>query len=156
MIIQKRKKKYIEDTIDFSRALHQYIQLEKRNNPNNFLDIDKTLNDFEDDYSKELNSENHSEFILALFGKLLEKNGTKVYILKEKDKNFENIELASIQTLCVLNSEKKYNIHFDFGKYINLEILKNETKQKYFLDEYKKKISKILKIDMNRITIICK
>ena len=82
---------------------------------------------------------------------MLEKNGTKVYILKEKDKNFENIELASIQTLCVLNSEKKYNIHFDFGKYINLEILKNETKQKYFLDEYKKKISKILKIDMNRI-----
>ena len=71
--------------------------------------------------------------------------------MKEKDKNFENIELASIQTLCVLNSQKKYNIHFEFGKNINLEILKNETKQKYFLEQYKKKISRILKIDMDRI-----
>ena len=98
-----------------------------------------------------LNSKDHNQFILALFGKLLEKNGTKVHILKEKDKNYENIELSSIQALCALYSQKKYNIHFDFGEVRNLEILKSQTKQKYFLDEYKKKISGILKIDMNRI-----
>ena len=58
----QKKKNYIENTIDFSRNLHNYIHLEKRNNPDNFIDIRKTLEDF-DEYSEILNSKKHTYFI---------------------------------------------------------------------------------------------
>ena len=80
-----KKKKYIEDTIDLLRAVNHFVVIEKRKNPNNFIDINKTLEDF-DNYSSTLNSKKHGEFILALLGKFLEQNGTKVNILKQKVK----------------------------------------------------------------------
>ena len=147
-----KKKKYIEDTIDFSRALHQYITIERKKNPNSFLDINQTLNDF-DDYSSRLNSKDHGEFILALLGKLLEQNWIKAHILKEKDKNFDNIELSSIQALCSLGSQKKYNIHFDFGEIRNKEIVDDKSEQNNFLEKYKRKIAGILNIDLNRLIL---
>ena len=145
-----KKYKYIEKTIDFSRILHQYITIEKIKNPNNFLDINSTLFNF-NDYSSVLNSKNHGNFILALLGKFFEINGMKAYILKKKDTNFDKIELSSIQTLFSLGTQRKYEIHFNFGKKRNEEILNNINKQNEFLSTYKKKISDILKIDINRI-----
>ena len=145
-----KKYKYIEETIDFSRILHQYITIEKIKNPNNFLDINSTLFNF-NDYSSVLNSKNHGNFILALLGKFFEINGMKAYILKKKDTNFDKIELSSIQTLFSLGTQRKYEIHFNFGKKRNEEILNNINKQNEFLSTYKKKISDILKIDINRI-----
>ena len=145
-----KKYKYIEKTIDFSRILHQYITIEKIKNPNNFLDINSTLFNF-NDYSSVLNSKNHGNFILALLGKFFEINGMKAYILKKKDTNFDKIELSSIQTLFSLGTQRKYEIHFNFGKKRNEEILNNINKQNEFLSKYKKKISDILKIDINRI-----
>ena len=86
-----KKYKYIEKTIDFSRILHQYITIEKIKNPNNFLDINSTLFNF-NDYSSVLNSKNHGNFILAILCKFFEINGMKAYILKKKDTNFDKIE----------------------------------------------------------------
>ena len=146
----QKKKNYIENTIDFSRNLHNYIHLEKRNNPDNFIDIRKTLEDF-DEYSEILNSKKHTYFILALLGKFLEENGTKVSILKEKDKNFDGIELSSLQALFSLGTQRKYYIHFKLGESKTYEILNNKSEQKKFIALYKQKISNLLKIDINRI-----
>ena len=142
--------KYIEDSIDFSRILHQYVIIEAIKNPNNFLDIDETLKNFKD-YSSTLNSRNHGNFILALLGKFFQINGMKTNILKKKDPNFNNIELCCIQSLFSLGTQRKYEIHFNFGKKENELILKDEKLQNQFLKEYKIKISKILRIDVNRL-----
>ena len=75
----------------------------------------------------------------------------KAYILKKKDTNFDKIELSSIQTLFSLGTQRKYEIHFNFAKKRNEEILNNINKQNEFLSTYKKKLSDILKIDINRI-----
>ena len=146
----EQKKNYLEETFDFTEALNQYISVEKIKNPNNFIDIYDTLENFDDDYSI-LNSSNHRDFILALFGKFLEINGTKTYIMKKKIKEFDNLELSSIQTLFSLGSQRKYEIHFDFGKTKNFEILKDTKIQNKFLNKYKNKIAKILNINENRI-----
>ena len=37
---------------------------------------------------------------------MLEKNGTKIYISKEKDQNFDNIELATMESLLLLGKKK--------------------------------------------------
>ena len=148
----QKKKNYIEDTIDFSRALNHFVVREKRKNLNNFIDINKTLEDF-DDYSSTLNSKKHGEFILALLGKFLEENGTKVNILKEKDKELDDIELSSLQALFSLGTQRKYYIHFNLGETETYEILKNKSLQLKFLENYKNKISNILKIDINRIIL---
>ena len=146
----EQKKNYLEETFDFTEALNQYISVEKIKNPNNFIDIYDTLENFDDDYSI-LNSSKHQDFILALFGKFLEINGTKTYIMKKKIEEFDNIELSSIQTLFSLGSQRKYEIHFDFGKTKNFEILKDKKIQNEFLNKYKEKIANILNINENRI-----
>ena len=150
--VEKKKKKYIEDTIDFSRALNNFVVIEKRKKPNNFIDINKTLKDFKD-YSSTLNSKNHGKFILALLGKFLEQNGTKVNILKQKDKELDNIELSSLQALFSLGTQRKYYIHFGLGESKTYEILNNKSEQLKFLETYKEKISNILKINKDRIIL---
>ena len=146
----EKKKMYLEDTFDFSEALNQYIAFEKIKNKNNFINKENILENFKD-YSSILNSNEHGDFILSLFGTFLEMNGTKTYILKKKEEDFNNIELSSIQALFSLGSQRKYEIHFDFGKTRNLEILKDKKIQNEFLNTYKIKIANLLKINVNRI-----
>ena len=98
-----------------------------------------------------MNSKENPEFILAILGKCIEKNGTHVYISKTKNKKFDNIELASIQSLISLGKEKKYEIHFDFGKEKNNEIFNDSIKRENFIRKWKEEISKILKIDINNL-----
>jgi len=71
--------------------------------------------------------------------------------MKKKIEEFDNIELSSIQTLFSLGSQRKYEIHFDFGKTKNFEILKDKKIQNEFLNKYKEKIANILNINENRI-----
>ena len=63
------KKIFIEKSIIASRILKKYIKLEKEKNPNNFIDINKPLNNFEKIY-KNLCSFDNKEFWLSLFVKI--------------------------------------------------------------------------------------
>ena len=146
------KYKYLEDSIDFSRVLNQYVTIESYKNPNNFLDIDSTLRNFKD-YSSKLNSKDHGNFILSLLGKFFQLNGMNTHILKQKDKNFDKIELCSLQTLFSLGTQRKYEIHFDFGETENEKLLGDKNYQIKFLEMYKEKIANKLKIDKKRIIL---
>ena len=90
---------------------------------------------------------------MSLIGKCIENNGTKVYISKNKDNKFKNIELASIQSLFSLSSQKKYEIHFDFGKELNNKILNDPNKQKEFILDYSKKISQLLNLNIDNLIL---
>ena len=141
----KRNDLFIEDSIKASSILEKYTVLEKEKNPDNFIDIDKTLNENDNFYGK-LNNLNDPIFILSLFGKCLQNKGIKVNITKEKDETFKDIEIASIQSLFSLYNYKKYELHFDFGKEINQKILKDTEFQESFLQRKKKEIMRKLSI----------
>ena len=67
--------------------------------------MNETLENF-DHYSSILNSQKHGDFILSLLAKFFDENGTKTYILKNKDKEFKDIELSSLQALFSLGSQR--------------------------------------------------
>ena len=140
----KKKKIFIENNIDFSRNLKKYIIIEKNKNPDNYIDKDEILNNL-DNVLDGINK-NTPEFILSLIGKSVENNGTELYITKNPNEHFKNLELASVQSLFSFATKNKYELHFNFGKEENEKILNSEEKQEELLQNYKIKISKELNI----------
>ena len=141
----ENNKNFIENNIISSSIIKKYITIEKEKNPNNYIDIDETLNDVDNVYDN-LNSMDKDNFILSLVGKCLEKNGTEVSISKKKDEKFKDIELASIQSLFSLGSQKKYELHFDFGEENNKKILNEKEEKEKFLKKWKPILAKKLNI----------
>jgi len=76
-------KNFIENNIISSSIIKKYITIEKEKNPDNYVNIDETLNDVDSAYDN-LNSMDKDDFILSLLGKCLEKNGTEISISKKK------------------------------------------------------------------------
>ena len=145
-----KKKKFIEDNINYTDILKRYIIDDKIQNPDNYIDIDETINNA-DYLNTNLNSKENGYFILSLLGKCIENNGIQSFISKSKNTKFKDIEMASIQSLIGLGNEKKFEIHFDFGHKENDIILNNEEKKEEFTIKYKKEISDKLKIDINNL-----
>ena len=146
-----KTKDFIEKNIDFSNELKKFITIEKMNNPENYVDIDKTLDKFEN-ISKEINS-NESDYVLSLVGKILEKNGTEMNISKNKNEKLNKIELTSLQYLFTLGNKKKFELHFDFGEEQNKKIFSDPLEKEKFLKEYKKKISEKLQINEENLIL---
>ena len=142
----EKTKQFIEEKIRFSRILKKTIE-----NKNNYIDTEKIVKNYSN-LKKEYNSKNPN-FVLSLLSKCYEKTGTKIYIAKEKDKELNNIETASIQSLFSIGTKKKYEIHFDFGKEKNEKILNNKEEQEKFLIEYKKKLSEKLNIKSENLIL---
>ena len=145
----KKKKQFIKNNIEFSRMVKKYIIIEKSKNPDNYINIDETLNNL-DKVLDGINS-NSPEFILSLIGKCGLNNGTDVYISKNSNEDFKNLELASMQSFFSLGTQNKYELHFDFGEEENENILNSPKKQKEFLRKYKKIISSELKINKHNL-----
>ena len=139
------KKNFIEKSIKYMSNLKKYIIIQKEKNPNNYIDINKTLYENEKIYV-DRNSLNNESFLLSIFGKFLENNGIEVNISKKKDNIFKDIELASIQTLFSFGNQKKYELHFDFGEDNNKKILNDPEEKEKFLNDWKIKISQKLNI----------
>ena len=144
------KKNYFESKITISEKLKTYIVNESIKNPDNFINIDETINDI-DNIHNDMNSEENPEFILSILGKCISDFGTQVYISKSKDKKFNDIELASIQSFVSLGKEKKYQIHFDFGEEKNQKILNDALEKENFLQFWKEEIAKELNISKKNI-----
>lgn len=121
----EKKKDFIEDNMEYSSMIKRYITKEKIMHPENYIDIDNTVNHL-DNFSKDLN--NNNDYVLSLLGKSVENNGIEMNISKKKDENFEKIELASIQSIFTLSDKKKYELHFDFGDDENTKIIKDPQK----------------------------
>ena len=145
-----KKKNYIKECIDYSPIYKRYLDIEEIKNPGQFINKDDILNDI-NNFSLDLNTKNNSIFILCLLGKMLEKNGAKIYISKEKDQNFDNIELATMESLLLLGKKKKYIFHFDFDKKKNEKILNDLLIQKKFIEDLKNIIKNHTKtLDINK------
>ena len=147
----EKTKQFIEEKIRFSRTLNKYILKKTIENKNNYIDTEKVVKNYSN-LKKKYNSKNPN-FILSLLSKCYEKTGTKIYIAKEKDKELNNIEIASIQSLFSIGTKKKYELHFDFGKEKNEKILNDKEEQENFLIEYKKKLCEKLKIKSENIIL---
>ena len=140
------KKNFIEKSIKYMSNLKKYITIQKEKNPNNYIDINKTLYENEKIYGKG-KSLNDESYLLSIFGKFLENNDIEVNISKKKDNIFKDIELASIQTLFSLGNQIKYELHFDFGEDTNRKILNNPEAKEKFLKDWKIKIAQKLNIN---------
>ena len=68
-------------------------------------------------------------------------------------KKFDDMELASIQSLFCLINQQKYILHFDFGEENNLKILNDILEQEQFIKEMKLKISSSLKINIDKLIL---
>ena len=145
-------KKFIEDNIISSSILKKYITIEKEKNPDNYVNIDETLNDLDNIYDN-LNSIGKDEFILSLLGKCIEKNGTEISISRKKDEKFKDIELASIQTLFSLGNQKKFELHFDFGNENNKKILNEKEEKEKFIKKWKPILAEKLKIHEEQLIL---
>ena len=139
----------MENNIDYSRILKKHIIIEKSEHPENYIDKDEILNDL-DQVIDGINS-NSSDFILSVIGKCVENNGTEVYITKKSNEEFKNLELASVQSLFSLGNQKKFVLHFNFGKEEDENILKSPEKQEDFIKVYKPLIAKEINIDENNL-----
>ena len=146
-----KTKNFIKNNIEYSSIIKKYIRIEKEKNPNNCIDIDKTIN--VENINKDFNSKDNSNLVLSLLGKCIENNGIEISISKNQEKKFKNIELASIQSLFSLGNQKKYELHFDFGEEQNKNILENPEKKEEFLIEWKTKIAEKLNIKMENIIL---
>ena len=146
-----RQKKLIEKSIIFSSLLKKYIRVEQKKNPDNYIDIDKTI--FNDNIYKNLNSLKDEYFSLSLIAKFLQNNGVQVLVSKKKIENIKDISLYSLLALFSLGNKKKYELHFNIEKIKKYIILNKPKEKNKFLKEWKAKISKELKIDENKIIL---
>ena len=136
--------------IEYSNPLKKYIIIEKIKNPKNYINIDETINNT-DNQNKNMKSKENPNYILSLISKCIEKNGTEVYISTIKDTYFNNIEISSLIPLFCLGTIKKYQIWFDFGEEQNQNIINIQEERNNFLKSWKFIISKILKINENNL-----
>lgn len=93
---------------------------------------------------------------MGLLGDALQKNGTEVIIEKNNNKNKDDIDVG---TTCLqfistgLSQKTKYDLHFDFGKKRNDELLTNEQEYKKFKNRLIEKLSKDYNIPKNKIIV---
>ena len=146
------KKKFLEKSIIVSRIFKEYIEIDKEKNYDNYISIDTPFEDFEKVY-KNLNTFEDNEFLLSLFAKFHKNNRIKINITKEKDQKIPDIELASIQSLFSLGNYKTYELHFDFGRYMNQKILTDTKEKEKFLDNWISKFSWKLGIKKEKIIL---
>ena len=144
-----RKKEFIQSNIEYSSLIKRYTLNEKALHPENYIEVDNEIKKHEN-ITKEINS-NNSNFVLSLIAKNLEYNGIKVNVSKKKDNKIKKIELASIQSIFTLGTQKKYELHFDFGKENNEKILNDEKEKEKFITKYKEIIAKKLNIKSEKL-----
>ena len=146
--------KFIENAINYSSIVKHSIIIQKGKNPELFIDIDETLKT-PGLLSKKNPSKNDYKYILCLLGRILKNQGIEVAVY-EKENNKDRIDLSSIQFIFSgLISKKKYRLTFS-QKYSekNLKsLMEDSIFKKKFIEEWKEKISKILKIEKNLIIL---
>jgi hypothetical protein len=124
------------------------IKREKKNNPEKFIETQKAL---------ELKNQDQQLFSLGLLSKNLEDIGIETAIEKDDDID-EDDEHDSATTILeyIMNGyikKKKYDLHFDFGKQRNEELLKNKKEYEKLKGKLKQKLSKDYSIPEEKIII---
>ena len=147
-----KNKDFVIKNMEATKILKKSIIIEKVKDPDNIINIEKEINN-PNNLSKPLNSVDNGPFALSLFAKCMKNEGTEILVSKNKDKQFENIELASINSLISLGSQKKYELFLDYGEEENNDIINNILKREKKLMFFRKEIANALNIDKNEILV---
>ena len=122
------------------------IQEEKMKNPENFIETKKAL---------ESEKKEPELFVLGLLSKNLENIGVETAIQKEnKISDDPDADITYLQ--YIINgyvNKKKYDLHFDFGKERNDEILNDENEYNKFKKRLIKKLSRDYNISEDKIIV---
>ena len=139
----------LEDMCIYGNVMKKKILEETSKNPDNFIKIDDAL---------AMEKTDPGIFSLGLISKILNLNGINLVIKKKESNEEKNIGESDTFLQFLSNGmiyKKKYDLIFDFGNKINLDILRNNEQYEVFKDKLKKKISKIYNISEDEIVITC-
>ena len=137
----------LENMCIYGNIMKNDLKEEKKQNPDNFINIEEALKNEEKD--KEL-------FALALLSNCLQNDGIETAIKKENNesKEDEEEELVSLQYLSNgLSHKTKYELHFDFGEKKNEDLLENKTEYEKFKSNLIKKLCKDYNISSDEIIV---
>ena len=137
----------LEDMCIYGNVMKEIINNETKNNPDKYIKTEDVLNMGESD--KEL-------FALGLVSFVLNNNGINTVIEKETSNNDENIKEDATLLQFLSNgmmSKTKYELHFDFGKEKNYQLLNDKEKYENFQKDLKLKISKEYNLPEDEIII---
>ena len=135
----------LEDTFIQGEKTKYELRKEKIRHPEKFIDTSQAL---------KMEEKDQGIFALGLISKNLENLGIENAIMKDSNPNEENKNFNSIQLLINgMTHKKKYDLHFDFGKERNKELLKNKNEYKKFEEKLKSKICNDFKIPSDKIVI---
>ena len=134
----------LEDMCIYGNIIKKEIKEEKEKNPEKFIETSKAL---------QLENEDSGLFALGLISQNLEEIGVETAIEKEENTQNEDSQ-SSLQFIANgMCEKKKYDLHFEFGKERNEELLDNEEEYKNFKENLKLKLSKDYNIPEDKIVI---
>ena len=134
----------LEHILKYGYLTEKQIEEEKKNNPENFIEIKDAL---------KLKESNIELYILGKLAESLEKAGVKLVIDKRKSNNKENIVNNQFISSGLLFMSK-YEFHINGKDIVKRDkIITDENEQKKFIKSWKKIFSKELTIPENEIII---
>ena len=131
----------IEDMNEMGVIMKEQIIEDQKINPNNYININKTINNKSD-----------KNFPIALLAKNLESKGITTAIQKQSRNKDLTKTCLQLMTNGLVNKQK-CEVKFDFGEKKNDEILNNEKEKEKFIKDWKDKLSKKLGISPDDIII---
>jgi hypothetical protein len=140
---EKQTTETIENMIIMGDIMKDEILIEKKENPEKFVEINEAIKD-----------ENDENFAISLLAKNLEESGIVTAVEKNADDQDKDITATNLQFMINgLSTKKKLDVHFDYGKEKNEKILSDPIEQKNFIDEWKLNLSKKLQVPIENIII---
>ena len=120
----------LEDMCIYGNIIKKEIKKEKKNNPSKFIETKEALKKEKEDLGL---------FALGLLSKSLEDSGVETAIETSINDDQENEKENDERTTCLqfltngMMNKTKYDLHFDFGKEKNEELLNDEEKFDEFI-----------------------
>ena len=148
----EKTKKFIEKNIESTKIMRKHIIIERIKEPENYVNIENTINN-QKNIVKPFNSRENGAMVLSLFGKTIENNGVQVLVSRTKDKEFKNIEIASLNSLIALGDKKSYEIFYNYGEEKNKQIINDEIEKEKIKYNFKLDLSRHLNINKDEIIL---
>ena len=148
----EKTKKFISRNIESTKIMKKHMIIERVKNPDNYINVENTINN-PANMVKPLNSRQNAGIVLSLFGKSIKNNGIEVLVAKTKDKQFKNMEIASVNSLITLGNKKSYELFYDYGEERNKKIINDEIEKEKLMNNFKLELAKRLNIGKEEIIL---
>ena len=135
----------LENMCIMGDIMKKEISEEKKTNPKKFISTSEALN---------LKDEDEDFFVLGLLAKSLEDIGIETAIEKETNEDEQDASTTCLQYIVNgFAQKKKYDLHFEFGKERNEQLLMDKDEFENFKKNMKKKLSKDYHISEDKIIV---